>query len=95
MEPGEWQAFAVGFAGSMTVEFLLVERSFRRGRGHVAARYKDWLYWAVRVAVAIGAGLLAWTYYVPGLSRTFYLQAGVTMPLLFDQFVHGADPTRD
>ena len=86
MESGEWTAIGLGAFGSLMPEVVLLQRSYRRGPNRIAARYRDANYWAVVAAIAAGAGVIAWAYHVPGLPKIFYVQVGVAMPTILNQF---------
>ena len=87
----ELKAFLAGFVASIGVELVGVTKSFRRGRRHVARRYSDWLFWLLRILLAVVSGAVAWLFYVPGLSSAACLYIGAATPLILTQFAELSD----
>jgi len=82
----ELKAFLAGFTASFGVEVVAFLRSYQRGRKHVAVRYRDWLFWLPRIVLAVVAGVVAWLFYVPGMSAAASLYIGAATPLILTQF---------
>ena len=86
----EFKAFLAGFTASFGVELVALLRSYQRGRNHVAVRYRDWLFWLPRMALAVVAGIIAWLFYVPGMSAAASLYIGAATPLILAQLSTGS-----
>ena len=82
----EFKAFLAGFTASFGVELVTLMRSYRRGRNHVAVRYRDWLFWLPRMVLAV----VAWLFYVPGMSAAASLYIGAATPLILRRLSTGS-----
>ena len=86
----EFKAFLAGFTASFGVELVALLRSYQRGRNYVAVRYRDWLFWLPRMVLAVVAGIVAWLFYVPGMSAAASLYIGAATPLILAQLSTGS-----
>ena len=77
------RTFLFGASGSAVVEVFLVVRAFEKGR--IPARYFKVGYWAFRIGLVAGSGLLALAYGVQSDILAFHI--GATAPALLQSLI--------
>jgi hypothetical protein len=79
MEPTVWLAFLYGFGGSIAVEIALVLHTMGP-RGGLKGKHKTWVFWLLRVLIALFSGVFAMAYYSPQVPLFLYVHVGAATP---------------
>lgn len=78
-------AFVYGFLASLAAELALFAKAFGPRGAVTDKKYVTWLYWVVRVLLALLAGVIASAAYSPGLSSFVYVYLGISTPGLLNR----------
>jgi hypothetical protein len=78
-------AFFYGFIASMAAELALFSKAFGPRGALTDKKYASKLYWAVRIGLALGAGIIASAAFSPGISLFVYVYIGISTPGLLNR----------
>lgn len=84
------ETFIWGFLGSLAIEIVNIYQVFQDENPKMPSRYKSYLFWFVRLMLAIIAGGLAMAYKID--NAILAVNIGASTPLILQALAKGIQP---